>query len=305
MPALAAVRRKLLAWYAENGRAHLPWRETRDPYSILVSEVMLQQTQVDRVLPKYLAFLERFPTFEALAAASRADVLRMWKGLGYNSRAVRLAQLAQEVTQRLGGRLPSDAAQLSQLPGLGPYTIAAVRAFAFDLDDAALDTNVRRVTHRVFHGVEFPKAVPQAKLDEEARAAVPKGKGHDWNSAMMDLGATICTARAPKCLLCPLQQSCAAAPVDPVRLEELRKEHARKPSPQEAIPFERTTRFARGRIIDRLRELPAGKAVSLLDLHRDVEALKERTADEVGVVLSALVRDGLVAERNERYSLVE
>ena len=193
------ARRLLLDWYAQNGRAHLPWRQTRDPYRILVSEFMLQQTQVDRVLPKYLAFIERFPDFGALACAATADVLREWRGLGYNSRAVRLKQIALEVTERFRGAMPSGEDSLRELPGIGPYTVAAVRAFAFDLDDAAVDTNVRRVVHRVLHGLEHPQAVDAATLDREAHEFVPKGRGHDWNSAVMDLGATICTARAPKC----------------------------------------------------------------------------------------------------------
>ncbi|MBV9270516.1 MAG: A/G-specific adenine glycosylase [Candidatus Eremiobacteraeota bacterium] len=298
----AKIRNALLAWYASAGRAHLPWRSTRDPYCIVVSETMLQQTQVDRVLPKYLEFLQCFPTFEALASSSTANVLRLWKGLGYNSRAVRLQKLAREVVARFGGSIPQNREALASLPGLGPYTIAAVRAFAFDLDDAAIDTNVRRVTHRVLHGIEFPQVVSARALDGESRSLVPPRGGHAWNSAMMDLGATICTARAPKCLLCPLKNHCAAAPVDAVELERLRKKHAAKRSPQESLPFEQTTRFVRGRIVDRLRELPPGGAISFLDLYREVD-LGGRTADDVRAIVGALKRDGLVTERNERYSL--
>lgn len=297
------IRRLLLAWYERYGRAHLPWRTTRDPYRILVSEFMLQQTQVDRVLPKYEAFLERFPDFAALANASTADVLRMWQGLGYNSRAVRLKQIAQAIVERFDGVMPSDEATLRSLAGVGPYTVAAVRAFAFDLDDAALDTNVRRVTHRVLHGLEHPQKVAQAVLDAHARALVPKNRGHDWNSAMMDLGATICTARAPKCLICPLQPACAAAPIDAAQLEGARSAHARKRSPQEAIPFEQTTRYARGRIIDRLRELPPGQRISLMDLHHDVTHRIGRSAEELAVLIEALSRDGLVHLRGEQVSL--
>ena len=295
----------LLDWYAKHGRSHLPWRMTRDPYRILVSEFMLQQTQVDRVLPKYEAFIERFPDFGALAAASTADVLRMWKGLGYNSRAVRLKQIAQAVVERFGGVMPQDLETLRSLPGIGPYTVAAVRAFAFDCDDAALDTNVRRVTHRILHGVEHPPAVTQARLDDDARNLVPKGRGHDWNSAMMDLGATICTARAPKCLICPMQPACAAAPIDPAHLEQARGNHARKRAPQEAIPFEQTTRYARGRIIDRLRELPPGRRISLLDLHEDVTSRIGRTAEDLEMLVKALERDGLVSTRGKRVALQE
>lgn len=301
----ARIRRMLLDWYRQHGRSHLPWRATRDPYRILVSEFMLQQTQVDRVLPKYEAFVERFPDAAALAAASTGDVLRMWKGLGYNSRAVRLKQIAQALADRFGGAMPRDAQTLRTLPGVGPYTVAAMRAFAFDCDDAAVDTNVRRVTHRVLHGPEYPPAVPAAQLDAAARALLPKGRGHDWNSAMMDLGAAICTARAPKCSICPMRTVCAAAPIDGARLEEARAVHSRKRSPQEAIPFEQTTRYARGLIIDRLRELPPGKRISLLDLHADVTRRIGRTAQELERLLEALERDGLITARGNAVALQE
>lgn len=299
------VARLLLDWYEENGRAHLPWRQTRDPYRILVSEFMLQQTQVDRVLPKYEAFVARFPDFATLASAGTADVLRLWQGLGYNSRAVRLKRIAETVVTELGGRMPQDEDALLALPGIGPYTVAAVRAFAFDLDDAAIDTNVRRVVHRVLHGLEHPARVGLAQLDAEAHELVPHGRGHDWNSAVMDLGATICTARAPKCLLCPLQSACAATPVDAAVLERARTANAKKRSPQEALPFEKTTRYARGRIVDRLRELPPGKRISLLDLHRDLSAKVERTAEELQIIVEALVQDGLVDMRGRQVCLRE
>lgn len=288
------LQQRLLDWYERNGRDHLPWRQTRDPYAILVSEFMLQQTQVDRVLPKYEAFIDRFPTFAALAEASTADILRLWKGLGYNSRAVRLKQIAKEIIERFDGQMPSNETELRSLPGIGPYTVAAIRAFAFDLDDAAIDTNVRRVVHRVLHGLEHPPIAALSRLDADAHDLVPHGRGHDWNSAMMDLGSSICTARAPKCLLCPLQQVCAAAPIDAVALERARNTHARPRSPEQVLPFERTTRYARGRIIDRLRELPPGKRISLLDLHRDLQALVGRTPEEIERLALALERDGLV-----------
>jgi A/G-specific adenine glycosylase len=299
------LQRALLNWYKVSGRHHLPWRQTRDPYCIVVSEFMLQQTQVDRVLPKYEAFIERFPGFETLAGASTADVLRHWKGLGYNSRAVRLKQLAQAVVDRFGGRMPQAEEDLQSLPGVGPYTVAAIRAFAFNIDDAAIDTNVRRVVHRVLYGLEHPPAATGKELDAQAHAIVPPGRAHDWNSAMMDLGSSSCTARAPKCLLCPLQALCKAAPIDAVQLEDARGKHMRKPAAQNAIPFEQTTRYARGRIIDRLRELPPGKRISLMDLHRDVTLELGRTEKDLGSLLSALNREGLVHLRGGRVSLQE
>jgi len=286
----------LLEWYERHGRTMLPWRVVRDPYYTLVSEFMLQQTQVDRVVPKFNAFIDRFPSLRALAAASQADILRLWQGLGYNSRAVRLHAVARAAVERFGGVLPRDRDELLSLPGIGPYTAAAIRAFAFDIDDAPVDTNIRRIVHRLTAGVEYPPKATPAQLDEAARELAPPGHAHDWNSAMMDLGALICTARAPKCLICPLRDRCAAAPVDAALLERARKSVAKKRSPQNAIPFEQTTRYARGRIIDRLRALRAGERISLLDLHGDLQpALPGRSLDDVNALVVALERDGLVA----------
>jgi A/G-specific adenine glycosylase len=300
------IRKSLTAWYRSQGRAWLPWRVKRDPYFTLVSEFMLQQTQVERVVPKFEAFVARFPDFRRLATASTADVLREWKGLGYNSRAVRLKQLAEAVCERFGGAMPRETALLRELPGVGPYTAAAIRAFAFDLDEAPVDTNIRRIVHRLFCGVEFPAKASPRELDERASELVPAGGAHDWNSAMMDLGASLCTARAPKCLLCPLRASCAAAPIEAAALEAARAAHAKPRSPQEALRFESTTRYARGRIVDRLRELPPGAAISLLDLHREVAPLLPgRPIEDVDELVGALERDGLVARRGERIALAE
>ena len=301
-----SLRKRLLEWYKRQGRATLPWRTVRDPYRTLVSEFMLQQTQVDRVLPKFEAFVTRFPTVAALADASGADVLREWKGLGYNARALRLHRVARAVMEHHGGVIPQDISDLRALPGIGAYTAAAIRAFAFDLDDAPIDTNVRRVVHRLAFGIEYPAAATVRELDESARSLVPRGNAHDWNSALMDLGSAICTARAPKCLLCPLQPDCAATPIDASALEGARERYAKPRSPQEAMPFERTTRYARGRVIDRLRELPPGQRISLLDLHRSLEAaLPGRSADEVGGFVAALERDGLVKRDGDRVALAD
>jgi A/G-specific adenine glycosylase len=278
----------------------------REPYRTVVSEFMLAQTQVERVVPKFEAFVARFPDFRSLARASIADVLRQWKGLGYNSRAVRLHRLAAEVVERYGGALPSAADELRSLPGIGSYTAAAIRAFAFDIADAPIDTNVRRVVNRLFFGVEYPLAAAQRDIDERARALVPLGRAHDWSSALMDLGSSICSARAPACPLCPLRNDCAAAPIDAARLDRLREVAARRRSPQNAIPYPRTTRYARGRIVDRLRELPPGARISLLDLHHAVgPALPGRSVDEVREFVAALARDGLVTHDGNEVALRE
>lgn len=256
---------------------------------------MLQQTQVERVIPLYEAFLARFPSFAALAAADAGDAVRAWRGLGYNSRAVRLHALARTVVERHGGTLPRDTAELRALPGIGAYTAAAVRAFAFELDDAATDVNLRRVIHRVAFGLEHPRLADDATLDTLAIAAVPSGAAHDWNSALMDLGATLCTARTARCLVCPLRDECAAAPVDSAQLAARAREHAPRRTPQETMAFERTTRYLRGRIIDRLRDVPARESLAVDALQNDLaKTIPADRLHEIPGVLDALVRDGIV-----------
>jgi len=185
------VEKALLAWFAEYGR-DLPWRRTRNPYAILVSEVMLQQTQVERVIPRYLGWLERWPTVEALAAASPADVIREWQGLGYNRRGLNLHRAARQIA---AAGWPED---LTELPGVGPYTAAAVANFAFGRDVLPLDTNVRRILERTSQ--TFSSAAGQA---------------------LMDLGATVCLARIPRCGVCPLADEC---PSRGRRYQPLRKQ---------------------------------------------------------------------------------
>ena len=300
------MQRRLLNWYRRHGRAKLPWRVGRSPYRTLISEFMLAQTQVDRVVPKFEAFIERFPDLPALSDATVADVLRAWRGLGYNSRAVRLQRLARVVCERGGAGLPSDAAALRALPGIGAYTAAAIRAFAFDLDDVPVDTNVRRIVERVCFGVEAGAGIAPSKIDAQARALLPEGRAHDWGSALMDLGATICTARAPKCPVCPLQNDCKAAPLDGAAIERLRAARNKPRAPQGALPFERTTRYARGRIVERLRDLPPGQRISLLDLHREVApAIPGRSLDDVRGLIAALERDGLISHDGTSVALRE
>jgi A/G-specific adenine glycosylase len=222
-----AVRGLLLAWYSQNGR-DLPWRATRDPYAILVSEVMLQQTQVDRVVPRYLRWLERWPTVAALASASTAEVIVEWQGLGYNRRAVSLHRAARAVAE---SGWPDD---LTELPGVGPYTAAAVGNFAFGRDALPVDTNIRRVQERT--GAGFDGSCAQA---------------------LFDLGATVCLARVPRCAVCPLAAACPS--------RGRRFEPARKQS-----PFEGSFRQRRSAA---LRAITQGRDpdddVALASLRRD------------------------------------
>jgi A/G-specific adenine glycosylase len=263
---LARVHQRLLEWYALNAR-DLPWRRTRDPYAILVAEVMLQQTQVDRVIPKWHAWLRRFPTLADLASAATAEAIRQWQGLGYNVRAVRLRAIACQTVEQRGGLLPDSLEGLLALKGIGRYTAGAVACFAFEQPVAMVDTNVRRVLSRVF-------GVRPVCVADLAERAVPSGAAYAWNQALMDLGATLCRAKQPLCLVCPLVSECAgpdapmaaevrtpgrSAPGSPARARAAR---AARP----AGAFEGSRRYYRGRIIDTLRAVCAGSSLPLHEL---------------------------------------
>jgi A/G-specific adenine glycosylase len=220
------LREALLAHYDRHQR-DLPWRAESDPYRILVSEVMLQQTRVETVLGYYEAWIERFPTVRALAEASEAEVLKAWEGLGYYRRARYLHRAAMMVCERFQGELPSSAEQLREIPGVGEYTVGAVGSIAFGLQVPAVDGNVRRVLARWFDVAE-PSA---AWLREVATELVDPDRPGDWNQALMDLGATVCTPRAPRCEVCPVSWVCAARKAGTA---EKRPEPKRKRAPRPA-----------------------------------------------------------------------
>jgi len=203
-------QRRLLAWYRRH-RRDLPWRRTRNPYHILVSEIMLQQTQVDRVVPKYREWLARYPSLEALARAGAREVREAWYPLGYNIRPVRLRDIARTAIRHHGGKIPSTRDGLLALRGIGPYTAGAVLSFAYRQDAPILDTNVRRVLRRVFLG---DRAAPSDKfLWGLSEALLPRGNAYDFNQALMDFGATVCSARRPRCPGCPLSRLCVSYPL--------------------------------------------------------------------------------------------
>lgn len=212
-PRAAAFRRRLLAWYARAGR-DLPWRRVRDPYAILVSEIMLQQTQVARVTDYWPRFLARYPTLEDLARAKGGEVRAAWQGLGYYARAHNLHAAARHVVRHGDGRLPADVEALARLPGIGRYTAAAVASIAFDAPLGTVDTNIARVLSRVFRlpGARRSNARTKAVWRTAERLAAP-GRAADWNQALMDLGATICVARTPRCGACPVVALCVTGAV--------------------------------------------------------------------------------------------
>lgn len=203
-------KRALLRWYRAHGR-DLPWRATRDPYRIVVSEFMLQQTQVSRVLDYYPRFLRRFPSLEALARARPAAVREAWEGLGYYRRAENLHRLARTVVRDHAGAIPDEPAALEALPGVGRYTAGAIAAFAYERRAAAVDTNVRRVLGRVFGAADRRNGGPAERaIWELAERLLPKSKTVAWefNQALMDLGARVCVARGPRCPECPVLTVC-------------------------------------------------------------------------------------------------
>ena len=300
-----AFHNAVAAWYARNARI-LPWRGIADPYAILVSEVMLQQTQVERVIPKYHAFLEAFPTLRALADAQPADVIRLWSGMGYNGRAVRLHRLAREVVDNHGGELPRSAAGLRKLPGIGPYTAAAIASFAFDEAVAVLDTNIYRVLSRVVHGTDAPARDALHPLAEKLLPQAGSPITHaDWHQALMDIGATLCTARQPRCMLCPLRMLCAAAPHlqagnDPALAE------ASVPYAPRQSRFQGSARYFRGRIVDHLRKQPdeGVEEPALEAVLRDAEATSGAPCPvSLTDLLAALQRDSLIHREDGRVRL--
>ena len=288
----ADARAAVLAWFDARGRA-LSFRDTRDPYAILVSEVMAQQTQISRVVEAWSRFLDRFPTVMALAAASPADVLRAWRGMGYDRRALNLQRAATVIVAEHDGKVPRDLAALEALPGIGPYTARAVASIAFGAAVGAVDTNVRRVLGRALGGEE---GLAPAALQVAADASVDPMRPGDWTHAVMDVGATLCRPARPRCDDCPLVGWCRFAAGSPtVAPRKPRDGRARE-------PFRASSRWLRGRIVDRLRDAEGASWIV-------VEApIGDHDEDAIEAALAALARDGIVemdplATRRARLSI--
>jgi A/G-specific adenine glycosylase len=284
-------RRPLLEWY-EPRRAAYPWRLHPDPYGVLVAEFMLQQTQVARVVPTHAAFLRRFPSVDVLAAAPAADVIRAWAGLGYNRRAVALWRTAGEVAARFGGRIPQRPEDLEKLPGIGPYTAAAIASQAYGFPAAAVDTNVRRVVGRALLGTEPSEASP-ASIREAASAWLDPDDPGGWNQALMDLGRELCRP-SPSCAACPLRAACAScgdgrraapSPFSGERFEgPFRQVRGRA-----GERFEGSFRQVRGKVVATLRAQVVPLAVA------DLALAVGEPIERVQGAVRALARDGIAS----------
>ncbi|MBI2428170.1 MAG: A/G-specific adenine glycosylase [Ignavibacteriales bacterium] len=286
--------KKLLQWYARHSRS-LPWRTTHDPYRILVSEFMLQQTQVNRVVEHYKRWLKKFPSFQSLASASRADVLRSWSGLGYNNRAIRLQELSRIVVTHRPRRIPNTIEELRMLPGIGKYTAHAVACFAFGQNVPVVDVNVRRIVTRWTRKVRSSsEIVPDKEAWEIAERLLPPKKAYDWNQALMDLGSAYCTMQQPKCPECPVSAHCASA-FSKLFLQRENKVRKNEPS-RKGIP----RRLYRGRILKLLHNTALSAGEAAFHLWKDPTG---RDIDWIDNVLRQMEHDGLVERRKNRYSI--
>lgn len=283
------LARRLLAWYEVSAR-RLPWRSIDDPYAIWVSEIMLQQTRVETVIPYFRRWMEHFPSLSQLANAPEQEVLQLWEGLGYYSRARNLHKAAQIVISEHGGQLPASRAALERLPGIGRYTAAAIASIAFGQDEATLDGNIRRVLARVFH-MDLPARSPEGErqLWQLARQHLPRGRAGDYNQALMDLGATICTPRAPACSICPLEALCLARRLGVE--EQLPRLERRLPVPHYLVAAAVIQKNGRALIAQRpaqgllggMWEFPGGKIENGESLQ---DGLRREICEELGIDIS-------------------
>ncbi len=289
------MNNEILSWYKKNGR-DLPWRHTTDPYKILVSEVMLQQTQVDRVIQKYDSFLARFPTIDMLAAASRMDVIREWSGLGYNRRAVYLHEFAKEIAKR--GGWPATPEELAKLPGIGPYTSRSVLVFARNADEVLIEANIRRIYLRLFLG--NPRSNPSEKIGELAKKNLPNGHSRDWHNALMDFGSMVCTAKSPSCENCPVAEQCVSKKT--MTKEEMQRV-ASSIFKTTQSKFEGSNRWYRSQIVKLLQK---EERISIAALGKKIK--EDYVRSETGwlkEIVDGLVRDGLVAKEGRKIRLAQ
>lgn len=305
---LADVQTLLVAWFQREGR-DLPWRRTRDPWRILVAEVMLQQIQVARAIPFWERFLDAFPTPASLAEAPLSAAIRVWGDLGRYRRVADLHRTACLIVVDHRGQVPGDPAVLRTLPGIGPYTAGAISCFAFERDTSFVDTNIRRVLHRLFVGVDVPTAVVSPRtIGAIAADALPHGRSWLWNQALMDLGATICTARKPSCDRCPVSAQCSARPEVASALAAANTAR-RQATTTSTARYEGTNRYYRGRVLERLRSVPTeddnrGLRLSELGAGLRSDFSSGEHLPWIRGVVESLEKDGLaVAEERPFYDV--
>jgi A/G-specific adenine glycosylase len=308
---LQGFANEMWEWFSRRKRT-LPWRDldvsdhTQRAYMILVSEVMLQQTQVSRVQIIFKQFLERFPTLQALAAAGNKEVIIAWKGMGYNSRALRLRDAAKAVIEQHGGVFPRELSELLAIKGIGAYTAAAIRNFAFGIPTPCVDTNIHRILHRVFEGPE-PEKVNTATArtvlgfaQGSLSIALEKGKGDtkDWHAALMDFGSLVCKKSVPLCEQCPMAQGiCKSA----FRIQKIAKTASKEPGRIVGAKFI-PNRIFRGRVVDLLRESPRGLSLGEIGQGIAPDWSLELAAWLEGV-LEKLIKDEMIMRSGERYLL--
>ena len=305
---MVAFSRKILRWYNFHQR-NLPWRHHPTPYHVLVSEIMLQQTQVSRVIVKFKEFTEKFPTLADLARASTAEVIRAWSGMGYNRRALLLHTFAQVVVKKYNGVIPDSANILRTLPGIGPYTAGAIASFAYNQPEPAIDVNIRRIYLRYFKGKD--QGLPMGKKEESElydliKSTIPEGKSAELHNALMDFGSLVCTRDDPQCSECPLQKSCSFYPLYQKNKGKaiFTAEKRQEPGIYEQdryIP----NRLFRGRIVEFVRR-NEGEEISLAELGKAVKK-DYRTSEQKWLLslCSALEQDGLLKAtlQNKRITL--
>ena len=276
--------KEITSWFKKNKR-DLPWRKT-DAWGVLVSEFMLQQTPVNRVLPVYEEWMKLLPTASSLAKATPAQVITAWGRLGYPRRALRLHECAKEITTNLGGKIPENEAELRALPGIGEYTAAAIAAFAFEKRSLVLDINIRRLYARLFDGVETPTQAATKVEKSRYEELIPKREPYVWAAASMELGAVICTSQAPKCGICPVAHVCAWRSLDYPKSDVVKRRQT----------WHGTDRQCRGTIVQALREnevLTKSQITQLWDVPSQLEK-----------ALLTLLDDGLIESRGKnKFSL--
>ena len=279
------MHREVLAWFEENKR-DLPWRKST-PWGVLVSEFMLQQTPVNRVLPIWVEWMERWPTPEDLASAKKSELLKAWGRLGYPRRALRLHESATIIAKEFNNQVPQTLEDLRKLPGVGEYTAAAIMAFAYKKESLVLDVNIRRLFSRLLDGQELPP-LHITKTERQSRNELIPKQAHTWAAATMELGALICTATKPKCEICPLAHSClwraSGYPPSQTTKKKVQKWHG-------------TDRQCRGVVIEHLRHTKKADQAKLAELWDNESQLEK--------CLAALLKDGLITQKNKSFSLVD